>query len=79
MELCEKLATFLGHNFKKKELLISSPLCLKAKEYLKQAGFADGAGLPEFVFDLRSNDTLGRQIGEFFQNEMKKKGVCEYR
>ena len=36
MELCEKLATFLGHNFKKKELLISSPLCLKAKEYLKQ-------------------------------------------
>ena len=36
MELCEKLVTFLGHNFKKKELLISSPLCSKAKEYLKQ-------------------------------------------
>jgi oligopeptide transport system substrate-binding protein len=47
----------------------------KAKEYLKQAGFADSAGLPEFVFDLRSNDTLGRQIGEFFQNEMKKIGI----
>ena len=36
MELCEKLAIFLDHNFKKKELLISSPLCSKAKEYLKQ-------------------------------------------
>ena len=36
MELCEKLASYLGHNFKKKELLIKSPLCSKAKEYLKQ-------------------------------------------
>ena len=36
MELCEKLASHLDHNFKKKELLISSPLCSKAKEYLKQ-------------------------------------------
>ena len=36
MELCEKLAVYLDHNFKKKELLISSPLCSKAKEYLKQ-------------------------------------------
>lgn len=36
MELCEKLATYLDHNFKKKELLISSALCSKAKEYLKQ-------------------------------------------
>ncbi len=47
----------------------------RAKEYLKQAGFADGAGLPEFTFDLRSSDTLARQIGEFFQNEMKKIGI----
>ena len=36
MELCEKLSVYLDHNFKKKELLISSPLCSKAKEYLKQ-------------------------------------------
>ena len=36
MELCEKLASHLDHNFKKKELLVSSPLCSKAKEYLKQ-------------------------------------------
>jgi hypothetical protein len=36
MELCEKLVSHLDHNFKKKELLISSPLCSKAKEYLKE-------------------------------------------
>ncbi len=36
MELCEKLSIHLDHNFKKKELLVSSPLCSKAKEYLKQ-------------------------------------------
>ena len=36
MELCGKLSTYLDHNFKKKELLISSPLCSKAKEYLIQ-------------------------------------------
>ena len=36
MELCEKLSIHLDHNFKKKELLISSPLFSKAKEYLKQ-------------------------------------------
>ena len=36
MELCEKLSSHLDHNFKKKELLVSSPLCSKAKEYLKQ-------------------------------------------
>ena len=36
MELCEKLSSHLDHNFKKKVLLVSSPLCSKAKEYLKQ-------------------------------------------
>ena len=36
MELCEKLSSHLDHNFKKKELLVSSPLCSKVKEYLKQ-------------------------------------------
>jgi myosin-crossreactive antigen len=34
--LCGKLAQFKGHNFKKKILLIGSPLCSKAKEFLKQ-------------------------------------------
>jgi len=36
MELCSKLADFQEHNFKKKELIISSPLCSKAKKYLKE-------------------------------------------
>ncbi len=36
MELCQVLADFEGHNFKKKTLLIGSPLCSKAKEFLKE-------------------------------------------
>lgn len=36
MELCQALADFEGHNFKKKILLIGSPLCSKAKEFLKE-------------------------------------------
>lgn len=39
IELCGKLANLQGHNFKKKILLISSPLCSKAKEFLKQNGW----------------------------------------
>lgn len=36
MEMCEKLISHVDHNFKKKELLISSPLCSKAKKYLEE-------------------------------------------
>lgn len=36
MALCEILSNHLDHNFKKKVLLISSPLCSKAKAYLKE-------------------------------------------
>lgn len=35
MELLEKLVSYESHNFKKKELLISSPLCSKAKKILQ--------------------------------------------
>lgn len=35
MQMCETLSSHVGHNFKKKELLISGPLCSKAKAYLK--------------------------------------------
>ncbi|RYA23441.1 hypothetical protein CRU96_07675 [Malaciobacter halophilus] len=35
LELFEKLKEFKEHNFKHKELLISSPLCSKAKKYLQ--------------------------------------------
>ena len=34
MALCETLSSHVDHNFKKKVLLISSPLCSKAKAYL---------------------------------------------
>ena len=35
MMLCEKLKIYADHNFRHKELLISSPLCSKAKKYLQ--------------------------------------------
>ncbi len=35
MSLCDTLSSHVDHNFKKKVLLISSPLCSKAKAYLK--------------------------------------------
>ena len=35
IELTNTLSSYVGHNFKVKELLISSPLAQKAKEYLK--------------------------------------------
>lgn len=40
MELCQSLSSFVRHNFKVKELLISSALCSKAKEYLKEFGWS---------------------------------------
>jgi hypothetical protein len=39
LELFEKLKEFKEHNFKHKELLISSPLCSKAKKYLQDNGW----------------------------------------
>lgn len=35
IEFSNILSSFVGHNFKVKELLIKSPICSKAKEYLK--------------------------------------------
>jgi hypothetical protein len=40
IELTNTLSSYVGHNFKVKELLISSPLCSKAKEYLKELGWS---------------------------------------
>ena len=39
MMLCSQLIDYKEHNFKKKILLISSPLCSKAKSYLKENGW----------------------------------------
>lgn len=36
LELYSKLVDFQEHNFKKKELLINSPLCSKAKKFLEE-------------------------------------------
>lgn len=35
MTLCDKLSSNVDHNFKRKVLLVSSPLCSKAKAYLE--------------------------------------------
>ncbi|RXJ99227.1 hypothetical protein CRU98_07650 [Arcobacter sp. CECT 8986] len=40
LELFGKLVSYKDHNFKHKELIISSPLCSKAKEFLKQNGWS---------------------------------------
>ena len=40
-----------------------------AKDFLKEAGYENGKGLPEFVIIVK-NTTLARQIAEFFQKEM---------
>lgn len=40
MALLTVLADLKGHNFKKKVLLISSPLCSKAKALLKENGWS---------------------------------------
>ncbi len=39
MDLCNKLIKLKEHNYKKKELLISSPLCSHAKKLLKDNGW----------------------------------------
>lgn len=40
IELSNSLASFVGHNFKVKELLYKGEMCSKAKEYLKELGWS---------------------------------------
>ena len=40
IDLSNNLSSFVGHNFKVKELLIKSPICSKAKEFLKENGWS---------------------------------------
>lgn len=40
MDLSNNLASFVGHNFKVKELLYKGEMCSKAKEYLKELGWS---------------------------------------
>jgi oligopeptide transport system substrate-binding protein len=46
----------------------------KAKEELKKAGFPDGKGAPEIVYE-GTNGTTGRQLSERFQFEVQKIGL----
>jgi oligopeptide transport system substrate-binding protein len=46
-----------------------------AKNYLKQAGYPDGRGLPKLVYDVRGTDTRKRQMGEFIQQELRNLGI----
>jgi oligopeptide transport system substrate-binding protein len=46
----------------------------KAKQYLKEAGFPEGKGLPELEYSVASGGTL-RQIGEYVQQSLAKIGI----
>lgn len=45
-----------------------------AKKMLAKAGYANGVGLPEIVYDTASA-TISRQMGEFFKKQMAKIGI----
>lgn len=47
----------------------------RARKLLGQAGYPDGKGLPELVFDLRGADSMARQLGDFFQQSWEKLGI----
>lgn len=47
----------------------------KAKEFLSQAGFPDGKGLPEIRYDSRNSDSDSRQMAEFFRGQLEKIGI----
>ena len=46
----------------------------RAKALLEKAGFPGGKGIPELVYEI-TNSTTGRQMGEFFQQEMAAIGI----
>ncbi len=47
----------------------------RAKELLAQAGYPGGKGLPAIKFDLRGADTVSRQMGDFFSQQLARIGV----
>ncbi|EQC43235.1 ABC transporter substrate-binding protein [Bacteriovorax sp. Seq25_V] len=47
----------------------------KAKEYLAKAGFPNGKGLPELIYDTRGSSTTQRQRAEFIKVELQKIGI----
>ncbi len=47
----------------------------KAKNYLKEAGFPNGEGLPIFEYELPSTSTFSRQFGELLKDQWGKIGI----
>lgn len=47
----------------------------RAKKLLAQAGHPEGKGLPTLKFDMRSADSLSRQMGDFFIQQLGEIGV----
>ncbi len=47
----------------------------RAKSLLAKAGFPEGAGLPPINFDLRGADTISRQMGDFFTQQLARIGI----
>ena len=45
-----------------------------AKKMLAEAGYPEGKGLPEILYDI-SDSTASRQMGEFFQKQMEQIGI----
>lgn len=46
-----------------------------AKEYMKKAGYPNGKGLPELVYDTRESSTTQRQRAEFIKVQLEKIGI----
>ena len=47
----------------------------RAKELLKKAGYPGGEGLPTLLFDMRGADSLSRQLGDFFRQQLAVVGI----
>lgn len=47
----------------------------RAKDLMKKAGYPEGKGLPTLTFDMRGADSMSRQMGEFFADELARIGV----
>jgi ABC-type transport system substrate-binding protein len=45
-----------------------------AKKMLAEAGYPEGKGLPEIIYDI-PDSTTSRQMGEFFQKQMEQIGI----
>lgn len=48
---------------------------VKALEYLKQAGYPFGKGLPELIYTTRGNSEKSLREAEFIRSELKKVGI----